>query len=254
MTTLDGAAAAPMRHGRRGLLWDPVAEMPATARDWVRRQLVPVATAAFDGTTAGYWAQHWSDEQLDRLDVLHVAVDEAGAPVGWVSATRATWGGRRVLYAASAGVAPGIQGGGVSAALWRRVVEAELRRGLLRPLHVVLRTGNPLVYDAWVAAAGDARAVHPRPGTAVPAPVQAIARDAAVHLGQAADLDAERLHIVDAYRSTPGGLWRNRPRSRDDATNAWFDAALQPTDAFVVVARFSPLGQLWRGLARRPRR
>ena len=47
-----------MRHGRWGLLWDPVAEMPATARDWVRRQLVPVATSAFDGTTAGYWAQH----------------------------------------------------------------------------------------------------------------------------------------------------------------------------------------------------
>jgi GNAT superfamily N-acetyltransferase len=141
----------------------------------LRERIVPVATAAFDGTTADFWAQHWSDEQLDRLDVLHVAVDETGTPVGWVSGRRADWGGRRVLYAASAGVAPDIQGGGVSAALWRRVVERELRRAPLRPLFVVLRTGNPLVYDAWVAAAGDPRAVHPRPDTAVPAHMQAIA-------------------------------------------------------------------------------
>jgi GNAT superfamily N-acetyltransferase len=219
-----GASARPMRHGRQGLLWDPVAQMPPAARERVRERIIPVATAAFDGTTAGYWAQHWSDEQLDRLDVLHVAVDETGTPVGWVSGRRADWGGRRVLYAASAGVAPDIQGGGVSAALWRRVVERELRRALLRPLFVVLRTGNPLVYDAWVAAAGDPRAVHPRPDTTVPARVQAIAQDAAGHLGQAAELDSRRLHITDAYRSTPGGLWRHRPRSRDERNNTWFDA------------------------------
>src|SRR3954470_12441393 len=139
-----GASARPMRHGRQGLLWDPVTQMPPAAREQLRQRIVPVATAAFDGTTGDYWAQHWSDEQLDRLDVLHVAVDETGAPVGWVSGRRADWGGRRVFYAASAGVAPDIQGGGVSAALWRRVVEGELRRALLWPLFVVLRTGNPL--------------------------------------------------------------------------------------------------------------
>jgi hypothetical protein len=248
-----GASARPMRHGRQGLLWDPVAQMPPAARERVRERIIPVATAAFDGTTAGYWAQHWSDEQLDRLDVLHVAVDETGTPVGWVSGRRADWGGRRVLYAASAGVAPDIQGGGVSAALWRRVVERELRRALLRPLFVVLRTGNPLVYDAWVAAAGDPRAVHPRPDTTVPARVQAIAQDAAGHLGQAAELDSRRLHITDAYRSTPGGLWRHRPRSRDERTNTWFDATLRPTDAFLVVARFHPLAQLWRSRTSRRR-
>jgi GNAT superfamily N-acetyltransferase len=242
-----------MRHGRQGLLWDPVAQMPPAARERVRERMIPVATAAFDGTTADYWAQHWSDEQLDRLDVLHVAVDETGTPVGWVSGRRADWGGRRVLYAASAGVAPDIQGGGVSAALWRRVVEQELRRALLWPLFVVLRTGNPLVYDAWVAAAGDPRAVHPRPDTAVPAHIQAIARDAAAYLGQAAELDRLRLHITDAYRSIPGGLWRHRPRSRDERNNTWFDATLRPTDAFLVVARFHPLAQLWRSRTSRRR-
>jgi hypothetical protein len=125
-------------------------------------------------------------------------------------------------------------------------VERGLRRAPLRPLYVVLRTGNPLVYDAWVAAAGDPRAVHPRPDTAVPARVQAIARDAAAYLGQAADLDPRRLHIADAYRSTRGGLWRDRPRSRDQRTNAWFDTTLGPTDAFLVVARSHPLSQLVR--------
>jgi GNAT superfamily N-acetyltransferase len=94
----------------------------------LRERIVPVATAAFDGTTAEFWAQHWSDGELDRLDVLHVAVDETGTPVGWVSGRRADWGGRRVLYAASAGVAPDIQGGGVSAALWRRARRRCLRR------------------------------------------------------------------------------------------------------------------------------
>ena len=248
-----GASARPMRHGRQGLLWDPVAPMPPAAREKLRQRIIPVATAAFDGTTADYWAQHWSDEQLDRLDVLHVAVDETGAPVGWVSGRRADWGGRRVFYAASAGVAPDIQGGGVSAALWRRVVEGELRRALLRPLFVVLRTGNPLVYDAWVAAAGDPRAVHPRPDTTVPAHVQAIAHDAAAYLGQAGELEPRRLLITAAYRSTPGALWRHRPRSRDERTNTWFDTTLRPTDAFLVVARFHPLTQLWRSLtSRRP--
>jgi hypothetical protein len=241
-----GAVARPMGHLRQGLLWDPVAHMSQTTREWLRERVLPVATAAFDGTTTDYWAQHWSDEQLDRLDVLHVAVDENSIPVGWVSGRRGNWGGRRVLYAPSAGVAPGIQGGGVSAALWRRVVERELRRAPLRPLFVVLRTGNPLVYDAWVAAAGNPRAVHPRPDTAVPARVQAIARDAAAYLGQAAELDPRRLHITDAYRSTPGGLWRHRPRSRDQGTNTWFDTTLKPTDAVLVVARFHPLTQLWR--------
>jgi hypothetical protein len=248
-----GASARPMRHGRQGLLWDPVSRMPPTAREVLRERIIPVATAAFDGTTADHWAQHWSDEHLDRLDVLHAAVDETGTPVGWVSGRRADWGGRRALYAASAGVAPDIQGGGVSAALWRRVVERELRRAPLRPLFVVLRTGNPLVYDAWVAAAGTPRAVHPRPGTAVPAHIQAIARDAAAHLGQAAELDPGCLHIPDAYGSTPGGLWRYRPRSRDERTNAWFDTTLRPTDAFLVVARFHPLTQLWRSRTSRRR-
>src|SRR4051794_35805448 len=28
-----GASARPMRHGRRGLLWDPVAQMPPAARE-----------------------------------------------------------------------------------------------------------------------------------------------------------------------------------------------------------------------------
>jgi GNAT superfamily N-acetyltransferase len=248
-----GAVVRPMRQGRQGLLWDPVSQMPPAAREMLRERIIPVATAAFDGTTADFWAQHWSDEQLDRLDVLHVAVDETGTPVGWVSGRRADWGGRRVLYAASAGVAPDIQGGGVSAALWRRVVERELRRAPLQPLFVVLRTGNPLVHDAWVAAAGDPRAVHPRPDTAVPARIQAIARDAAAYLGQAAELDPRRLHITDAYGSTPGGLWRHRPRSRDEQTNAWFDTTLRPTDAFLVVARFHPLTQLWRSRANRRR-
>jgi hypothetical protein len=176
--------------------------------------------------------------------------------VGWVSGRRADWGCRRVFYAASAGVAPDIQGGGVSAALWRRLVERELQQAPLRPLFVVLRTGNPLVYDAWVAAAGGPRAVHPRPDTAVPARVQAIAHDAAAYLGQAGELDPRRLLIADAYRNTPGGLWRHRPRSRDESTNTWFDTTLRPTDAFVVVARFHPLTQLWRSLTsrRRPKR
>jgi hypothetical protein len=111
------AVVRPMRHGRQGLLWDPVSKMPPAARGMLRERIVPVATAAFDGTTAEFWAQHWSDGELDRLDVLHVAVDETGTPVGWVSGRRADWGGRRVLYAASAGVAPDIQGGGVSAAV-----------------------------------------------------------------------------------------------------------------------------------------
>ncbi len=104
-----GAAVRPVGHGRQGLLWDPVAQLLPTAREWVRDRVVPVATAAFDGTTADYWAQHWSDEQLDRLDVLHVAVDATRAPVGWGSGRRADWGGRRVFYAASAGVAPDIR-------------------------------------------------------------------------------------------------------------------------------------------------
>ncbi|HST84172.1 MAG TPA: GNAT family N-acetyltransferase [Kineosporiaceae bacterium] len=248
-----GAVDKPLRNGFRGLLWGPVTAMPSLARQHWRERAIPVATAAFDGTSVDYWGHHWADEELDKLSVLHVAVDDAGNPAGWVSGRRTTWGGRRVLYAASAGVAPDVQGGGLSAALWRRVVERELLRAALRPLFVVTRTGNPLVYDAWTAAAGDRRAVHPRPGTPVPAALQVMAREGANYLGQATDFDPSTLCISDAYRSTPAGLWRHRPRSRDERTNLWFDTALQPTDAFLVVIRFHPLAQAWRSLTRRRR-
>lgn len=191
--------------GLHGLLWDPVTAMPAEARRQWRERAIPVAVTAFDGTSADFWLSHWSDAELDRLSVLHVAVDDSGSPAGWVSGRRESWGDRRVSYAASAGVAPHIQGGGLSAALWRRVVMREVIRAFPRPLFVVLRTGNPLVYDAWTAAAGGPEAVHPRPGIPVPPDVQAMARDAAEYLGQAADIDLATLRIDDAYRAVPGG-------------------------------------------------
>jgi hypothetical protein len=244
-----GAAGKDLRHDLQGLLWDPVTSMPAQARESWRQRAIPVAVAAFDGTPPDFWIGHWSDPELDRLSVLHVAVDREGSPRGWVSGLRAGWGGQRVLYAASAGVAPDVQGGGLSAALWRRVVQREALRAFPRTLYVVLRTGNPLVYDAWTAAAGGPQAVHPRPGVPVPPEVLAIANDAAAHLGQAADLDPETLRIHDAYRAVPGGLWSRRPRSRDATTNAWFDQTLQPTDAFIVVAAFSPLSVVRRTVA-----
>jgi hypothetical protein len=233
------------------LLWEPVADMPATARARVREQIPPVAAAAFDATSLDFWRQQWSEAQLDQFDVLNVAVDELGAVVGWVAGRRARWGRRRVLYAASAGVAPDLQGGGVSANLWRRVVERELRRSPLRPLFVVLRTGNPVVYDAWLAAAGDQRLVHPHRGKSVPVRVQRIAQDVAAYLGQSNLLDVTTLRVTDAYQSTPEGLWRHRPRSRDQLTNQWFDTTLGPVDAFLVVARFHAVSQWARGRRRR---
>lgn len=253
-TLLPEASDKPIGSGLHGLLWDPVTAMPPQARRHWRERAVPVAVAAFDGTPADFWLTHWSDEELDRLSVLHVAVEVTGAPAGWVSGRREGWGGRRVFYAASAGVAPHIQGGGLSAALWRRVVLRELVRAFPRPLFVVLRTGNPLVYDAWTAAAGGPHAVHPRPGVPVPTDIQQMARDAAQYLGQAADLDLATLRIAEAYRAVPGGLWRHRPRSRHEQTNTWFDNTLQATDAFIVVAKFTLGSVALRAVAPRRRR
>jgi hypothetical protein len=234
------ASRKRLLRGWNSLLWDPVSRMsPETREEW-RRSAIPVALAAFDGTSADFWAEQWSDEELGRLSVLNVAVDDSGRAQGWVSGRRTQWGGQRVLYAASAGVSPDVQGGGLSAALWRRVVLREVARAFPRPLFVVLRTGNPLVYDAWTAAGG-AAAVSPRPGTPVPAHVVRIARGAAEYLCQARDLDPSTLRIKEAYRAVPGGLWRLRPRSRDEGTNAWFENSLGPTDAFVVVTRFTLL-------------
>ncbi len=96
--------------------------------------------------------------------------------------------------------------------------------------------------------------MHPLTYTAVPPRVQSNAREAAAYLGQAAEPDPWRLHIPDAYRSTPGGLWRHRPRSRDERINAWFETTLRPTDAILVVARIHPLSQLWRSRTARRRR
>jgi len=252
-TAFPGASDKQVDSGLHGLLWDPVTAMPGDARRQWRERAISVAVTAFDGTTADFWLSQWSDAELDRLSVLHVAVDDLGSPAGWVSGRRESWGNRRVFYAASAGVAPHIQGGGLSAALWRRVVMREIRRAFPRPLFVIMRTGNPMVYDAWTGAAGGPEAVHPRPGIPVPPDVQAVAKDAAQYLGQVADIDLATLRINDAYRDVPGGLWSNRPSSRDERTNAWFDSTLQPTDAFVVVAKFSLLGVARRSLAPRRR-
>jgi len=227
--------------GGHALMWDPVSKMPPEARHEWRERAIPVAVEAFDGTSADYWRGHWSDAELERLSVLNVAVDDLGRVHGWVSGVRASWGGQRVLYAASAGVSPTVQGSGLSAALWRRVVLRETVRAFPRPLFVVLRTSHPVVYDARTAAAGGPAAVYPRPGTPAPPQIVRLAQGAAEYLGQARDLNPSTLRINDAYGAVPGGLWRERPRSRDDRSNAWFDDALGATDAFVVVTRFTLL-------------
>jgi hypothetical protein len=85
-TLFPGASHKQVGSGLHGLLWDPVTAMPAEARRQWSERAIPVAVTAFDGTSADFWLSHWSDAEVDRLSVLHVAVDDSGSPAGWVQA------------------------------------------------------------------------------------------------------------------------------------------------------------------------
>lgn len=234
-----GATSVRTRSGFTGLMWNPVkTALSPGARDVLRRDLIPVAMQAFDGTEADYWNLWLSDESLDAMQGLVVVFDDDGVPAAWVASNIWTLDGKRCFYANSAGVHPRHQGAGLSSTIWRALLAPELRRAAPRRLYAVTRTGNPLVYGAWSTAAGGPENVFPKPGARAPDRIRRIAAAAAQQLGQLDRFDAERLIIRNAYDFTEAGLWSQRPGSDQTDTERWFGESLGPLDAFVVVLSF----------------
>ncbi|MHA6804784.1 GNAT family N-acetyltransferase [Salinifilum ghardaiensis] len=216
-------------------------QLPGPARQYLRGTFPPVAVQAFTATTEQYWQNWLADDNLDRLAGLVVVFDATGMPVAWVASNDRRFGGRRCFYANSAGVHPEHQGTGISSTIWRALLRAAVAKAAPRSLHGVMRTGNPLVYGAWSAAAGRTGATWPAPDGAVPEHVRRIAADAAADLGQADRLDHDTLVITDAYDDTEAGLWTQRPTSDRADIDDWFARILGPRDAIVLVVSFNPV-------------
>ncbi|GAB2663654.1 hypothetical protein GCM10027271_22980 [Saccharopolyspora gloriosae] len=236
---LQGAKKVSVRPGFTGLLWTDVrARLSEPARQYLRRTFPAVAVRTFTGTDEAYWQEWLTDEKLDQLSGLVIALDGDGVPAGWVAGNDREFGGRTCFYANSAGVHPDHQGTGISSTLWRALLRAAIAKAAPRSLHAVMRTANPLVYSGWSAATGRDDTTWPAPGREIPEHVRRIAADAAADLGQADRLDPATSVITDAYESE---LWTERPTSHRAELDEWFAELLGPRDAVLLVVAFHPV-------------
>ncbi|WP_129591320.1 hypothetical protein [Salinicola tamaricis] len=197
---------------------------------------------AFDSTSLDYWRYFFSYDTLWQFSGLALVVDQEGEIVAWGASQEFSVGGRRVLYASSAGVEPSYQGSGLSSRIWRMLLLSALFDSPLRPLYVTMRVGNPLVYSAWSAGATRKKDVYPRPGSGeIPSHIQAIGNQVAKYLGQKDLYEPDTMVVRNAYGFLNEGLWSRRPSSDWSEIDGWMNHWLGEKDAFVMVVAFSPI-------------
>lgn len=238
------------------LIWDDVPrQLSSASRTYLRDALVPLAQQVFDCTSVRFWLDWLSDRNLDQLKRLILVYNEEGELIGWAASSQFVVNGRRCFYGSSAGVHPAYQGQGITSATARRLFLPALFSAAPYPLYAVVRTANPMVYSAWRSGSAGRKAVFPTPaGGALPPWVCDIAAATAERLGQAGSLEADTLIMRDAYREETDGLWSARPGCDQDDVCRWFDAALGPRDAVMMVVPFHPAAMFTKELKREIRR
>lgn len=215
---------------------------PGALSESQRQQLLPaliaVSSAAFGVDTEAVWRQRIEESWFERVERLFLVHDPAGQVVGWTSYRRAALDGERILYMDSTGVAPAHQRRGLIPRIQSRTILSQLAARPLRPLHVVYRTRNPVVWRGLRRRLGDDKVAPPISGG-----VQMWARRLAPlvdrYLAEPGELDPELLVIRGAYSERPAAVYGEEatPRTGDPGIDQFFDRALGPEDALLVIAR-----------------
>jgi hypothetical protein len=234
----------PLRGGYRLVSVRPHA-VPVDRRDELVPALISASTAAFGVDTAAVWRERIRGSWFDRVDRLLLILDRGGEVVGWTSYRYLRLTAMRVLYMDTTGVVPEHQRHGLIPAIQSRVVLRALLVRPLRPLHVVYRTRNALVWRGLRRRLGDANVAPPLRGEPQGwAPRVA----AALHdrLAEPGELDLDTLVVRGAYAERGGAVYGEAatPRSGDPEPDAYFESRLGPDDAFLVIARTTLIGML----------
>jgi hypothetical protein len=245
--------ARRLRGGHRLVSVCPRA-VPVEERAQLLTPLITASTAAFGTDTAEVWRERIGDSWFDRVDRLLLVLDRDGEVVGWTSYRRLRLAGTRALYMDTTGIVPEHQRHGLIPTIQSRVVLRTLLARPLRPLYVVYRTRNPVVWRGLRGHLGDESVAPPFSGE-----VQGWASNLAIalqgYLAEPGDLDPQTLVVRGAYAGRGGALYgeSEAPHSGDPDADAFFEERLEPDDALLIIARTTLMGMV-RPRGRAPRR
>ncbi|MFI6576111.1 GNAT family N-acetyltransferase [Nocardiopsis sp. NPDC050513] len=222
--------------GYRVARWDRPDALCAHSRDRLHATLRGLAERAFGADHSGYWRTRVQAGFFDQITTLALVLGPDGAPVGWGGYHRLRLAARRSLYLDAAGVVPAHRRFGLSTALMTHFLTREVLAHPLSNTYVVLRTRHPAVYAGWRKGIG-AHRVFPDRDRPLPGLVRRLAGEAADWLGDGPRLHPDTLVVRDAYRMFDGDIYGVRPRCGDTGIDGYFDDAVGPRDAVLVVAR-----------------
>lgn len=214
-----------------------------------RRELLPfliaVSTQAFGVDTHAVWRQRLEESWFDRVDRLLLVLAGRDRVVGWTSYRSAEVAGERVLYMDTTGITPEHQRHGLIPRIQSRVVLRRLAARPLRPLHVVYRTRNPIVWRGLRRRVGAESVAPPSDGRA-PAWARELAVAVDESLAEPGRLDPQTMVVRGAYAARGGAIYGEAevPQSGDPEADRYFAQSLNRDDALLVIARTTLVGML----------
>lgn len=175
------------------------------------------------------------------LLVLHGRDEVAG----WTSYRSGELAAERILYMDTTGIAPKHQRHGLIPRIQSRVLLRRLAARPLRPLHVIYRTRNPIVWRGLRRRVGPENVAPPLDGRA-PAWARRLTMAVDEFLSEPGRLDPETLVVKEAYAARGGAIYGEAevPQSGDPETDRYFDQRLDRDDAMLVIARTTLVGML----------
>jgi hypothetical protein len=221
--------------------------IPAERREALLPPLVAASTAAFGADTGKVWEERLEGSWFERVDRLLLVLDRAGELIGWTSYRRLRLASAHVLYMDTTGVVPEHQRHGLIPAVQSRLVLRTLLARPLRPLHVVYRTRNPVVWRGLRRRLGEASVAPPTSGE-LQGWAQALAVAVPGDVVEPGHLEQETLVVRGAYAERGRAVYgeAETPLSGDPETDAYFEERLGPDDALLVIARATLLAMVRR--------
>jgi hypothetical protein len=222
---------------RLALLKDP-AQLPLSCRERLFELFRKLSHDSFDADMTRYWQAHEADH-LTQLTSLALIVTDPGAVVGMscYGSTRLQRGS--AMFIGSTMVRRNHQKRGLASQAVGSQVREHLRTLPRLPLYVATRTANPVVYRGMRRVAGSANH-YPALEAAPPVAIRRAAEQIAHWQGFGHAFDSESMVVTGAYAMLPT-VYQVRPSSPEPEVDAYFDRLLGPEDAFLVVARVTPV-------------
>jgi len=211
------------------------AQFSRSSKDAMIACLVEVSTRAFGADMTSYWAGRDADGFFDKVTRFCLLVDPQGMVAGWTGQHRKVFDGCACLFLDSSGVIPELQGGGLMSRLHARIIVREVLARTPRPVYLVTRTENPVVYCLLRDGCGSSN-IWPSPHAGPSHRASAIATAASHWLGQRDKFDPASMLVRGAYDNLDA-LYGDLPSSGEAVTDEFFQNSLRPEDAFIIVAR-----------------